>query len=61
MKKKVLSLLISSALIFSAFPITVTAVQKVDYFSSMTTEDKISQMIMTAHTVLILRNVWSMP
>ena len=48
MKKKVLSLLISSALIFSVFPVSVAAVQKDDYFSSMTTEDKISQMIMPA-------------
>ncbi|MBR0278109.1 MAG: hypothetical protein IJQ50_06595, partial [Clostridia bacterium] len=48
MKKKVFSLLISSALIFLTFPITVSAVQKDDYFSSMTTEDKISQMIMPA-------------
>ena len=46
MKKKILSFLISSSLIFSAFPVTVAAVQKDDYFSLMTTEDKISQMIM---------------
>ena len=48
MKKKILSLIVSVSLILSLFVIPATALQSDDYFSSMSTEDKISQMLMPA-------------
>ena len=48
MKKKLLSVLIPTAIILSLFAIPASAVQTNDYLSSMTTEDKISTMIMPA-------------
>lgn len=48
MKKKLLSLLLPAAMVLSFFAVPAVAVQPDDYLSSMTTEDKISQMIMPA-------------
>ena len=48
MKKKALSLFISAVMLSSAFAIPAAANQTDDYLSSMTTEDKISCMIMPA-------------
>ena len=46
MKKKALSLFISAVMLSSVFAIPAAAAQTEDYLLSMTTEDKISQMIM---------------
>ena len=48
MKKKLLSVLLPAAMIMSLFALPVAAVQPDDYLSSMSTEDKISYMIMPA-------------
>ena len=48
MKKKALSLFISAVMLTSVFVIPAAAAPTQDYLSSMTTEDKISQMIMPA-------------
>ena len=48
MKKKALSLFISAVILSSVFAIPTAATQTDDYLSSMSTEDKISYMIMPA-------------
>ena len=48
MKKNLLSVLLPAAMIMSLFALPAAAVQPDDYLSSMSTEDKISQMIMPA-------------